>query len=311
MRILIVGAGAIGGYFGARLAAAGRDVTFLVREKRAKVLRERGLVVRSPLGGVTIEKPTLVEAGALKPDYDLAIVTCKAYDLPSVIADLKPGIGPRTAILPLLNGMAHLDALDKAFGAEHVLGGQCVIASTLAEDGAIVHLNESQSVTFGERDGAISPRVEAIKAEFADTKVPVTASQNILQAMWGKWVFLASLAASTCLMRAPTGAIVAAPGGADFLLAMAEECRAIAEGEGFGPGEEDIQRVRAMLTTPKSPLTASMLRDIVNGGKVEADHVIGDLIARGKARAPAVTRPNLAMAYMSLKAYEAAQAMKG
>ena len=148
-------------------------------------------------------------------------------------ADLKPAIGPDTAILPLLNGMAHLDVLDEAFGAAHVLGGLCVIATTLADDGAIVHLNDSQTFTFGERDGKISPRVEAIKAQFADTKVPMTASPQILQEMWEKWVFLASLAASTCLMRAPVGAIVAAPGGAEFMLAMIEECRAIAEGEGF------------------------------------------------------------------------------
>ena len=304
MRILVVGAGAIGGYFGARLAAAGRDVTFLVRQGRAKALRERGLVIRSPVGDLTIDQPVLIDAGELKPVYDLAIVTCKAYDLPSVIADLKPAIGPQTAILPLLNGIAHLDALDHAFGASHVLGGQCVIASTLAEDGAIVHLNDSQSLTLGERDGTMSERVQQISAKFAGTGVPVTASANILQAMWSKWVFLASLAASTCLMRAPVGAIVAAPGGAEFLLAMVEDCRAIADGEGYGPDEDNIQRVRTMLTTPRSPLTASMMRDLSNGGRVEADHVIGDLIARGNARTPAVARPNLELAYMALKAYE-------
>ncbi len=304
MRILMIGAGAIGGYFGARLAAHGCDVTFLVRPARAENLAKHGLRVRSPAGDETIAKPQTVTRDAPGSGYDLAVVTCKAYDLPSVIADMRPAVSEQTAILPLLNGMAHLDALDAAFGSQAVLGGQCVIAATLAEDGTIVHLNDAQSLTFGERDGTMSKRVEAIRTAFADDGIPVTASPNINQEMWEKWVFLASLASGTTLMRAPVGAILAAPGGADFLLAMAEECRAIAEGSGFAPREPAMQRLRAMLTT-KSPLTASMLRDIDKNGRVEADHVIGDLLERGRAHAPAVERPNLAMAYRALKAYEA------
>ena len=305
MRILMIGAGAIGGYFGARLAERGNDVTFLVREGRAANLAERGLNVRSPVGDVTITKPQTVLRDAPGRDYDLAVVTCKAYDLPSVIADMRPAITERTAILPLLNGMAHLDTLDAAFGREAVLGGQCVIAATLADDGTIVHLNEAQSLTFGDRDGTMSQRVEAIRAIFAGAGIPITASAAISLDMWEKWVFLASLAAGTTLMRAPVGAILAAPGGAEFLLAMAEECRAIADGEDFAPRAATMQRLQTMLTTPKSPLTASMLRDIEKNQRVEADHVIGDLLARSKARTPAVERPNLAMAYRGLKAYEA------
>ena len=305
MRILMIGAGAIGGYFGARLAAKGNDVTFLVREARADNLAKKGLRVSSPAGDVTIAKPQTVTRDAPGKGYDLAVVTCKAYDLPSVIEDMRPAIQEGTAILPLLNGMGHLDALDAAFGKKAVLGGQCVIAATLADDGAIVHLNDAQALTFGERDGAANLHVEAIRATFADAGIPVTESPNIILDMWEKWVFLASLAASTTLMRAPVGAILVAPGGAEFLLEMAEECRAIAEGEGFAPRDTAMQRLQSMLTTPKSPLTASMLRDIEKGGRVEADHVIGDLLARGCAHAPAVERPNLAMAYRALKAYEA------
>ncbi len=304
MRVLMVGAGAIGGYFGARLAAAGRDVTFLVREGRAKNLEAHGLVVKSPVGDVHVAKPQLVLSSDLKSAFDLIIVACKAYDLPSVMADIAPAVGPQTAILPLLNGMAHLDALDAKFGKDHVLGGQCVIATTLAPDGVIHHLNESQTLGYGERDGTKSARIAAIEAMFDGTTIPAAASTTILSDMWSKWVFLASLAASTCLMRANVGAIVAAPGGTDFILGMIEECRSIAESEDYPPPPAAIQRFQTMLTQKGSPLTASLMRDMAKGGKIEADHIIGDLLKRGKERAPAVEFPKLSMAWLAMKAYE-------
>ena len=308
MRILMVGAGAIGGYFGARLASAGRDVTFLVRPGRAELLRNGGLRVKSPAGDVEIAHPRLVTAEALREEFELVVLTCKAYDLSAALADIAPAVGANTAILPLLNGMAHIDALDVAFGANRVLGGQCVIASTLADDGTILHLNAQQSLSFGERDGSMPARAQAIATAFKDAAFPFTLSDRIVADMWEKWMFLASLAASTSLMRAPVGAIVAAPGGPEFMLALAEECRAIAAGEGFAPRDDAVARVQGMLTTPNSPLTASMMRDIEKGGRIEADHVIGDLLARGRARAPAAERPLLSLAYTALKAYEVRRA---
>jgi 2-dehydropantoate 2-reductase len=307
MKVLMVGAGAIGGYFGARLAQVGREVTFLVRPQRAALLRANGLVVKSPLGDATIVSPSLVVASELREAFDLIVLTCKAYDLDAVINDIAPAVGPNTAILPLLNGMAHLDALDARFGAAHVLGGQCVIAVTLAPDGSIHHLNEMQSIGYGERDGSSSVRIAAIAQIFEGTKTNATASSHILADMWDKWVFLCSLAASTCLMRAPTGAIVAAQGGTDFVLGMIEECRSIAESEGFAPKPAVAQRFQTMLTQQGSFLTASMMRDMTKGGPIEADHIIGDLLRRGKQRAPAVEFPKLSMAYLATKAYENAR----
>lgn len=304
MRILVVGAGAIGGYFGARLAEAGRDVTFLVRPARAANLREHGLRLRSPLGDVAIAAPVLVGAADLRGPYDLVLVTCKAFDLPSVLSDIAPAVGPDTAILPLLNGMAHLDALEARFGSGAVLGGQVALPVTLADDGAVVHLNDMQTMSFGEREGRSSDRVRAIAAQFAGTKLNATVSADILRDMWSKWVFLASLAATTGLMRAPVGAIVAAPGGADFIRATIAEVHAIAAGEGFAPDEGAMEGVRNALTTPRSPLNASLMRDMDGGGRIEADHILGDLLARGRARMPSVRHPNLETAYLALKAYE-------
>jgi 2-dehydropantoate 2-reductase len=310
MRVLVVGAGAIGGYFGGRLAEAGREVTFLVRPRRAEQLSKRGLEVRSPHGDIHIAKPATVLAQDLAEPFDLVILSCKAYDLDDAIESFAPAVGRGTAILPLLNGMSHLDTLERRFGSEHVLGGQCVIGATLDDEGRILHLNETHGLTYGERDGAMSERVERIARVFESARFQARSSDAILLEMWEKWVFLASLASGTCLMRAAVGDIVAAPGGAEFLLGLFDECRTIAEGEGYVPRAPFLERSRKMLTTAGSPFTASMLRDIERGARIEADHVIGDLIRRGRERA-GTPRPKLETAYVNLKAYEARRERRG
>jgi 2-dehydropantoate 2-reductase len=302
MRILVVGAGAIGGYFGGRLLQAGRDVTFLVRARRAAELAATGLVIKSPNGDVTLKNPPTVQAGKLDEQFDVVLLSCKAFDLGDAIKSFAPAVGPRTAILPLLNGMLHLDVLDKKFGPERVLGGLCAIAVTLNEQREVVQLAPMQSLNFGERDGKLSDRVRAIAGVFESGKFGAVASERIVQEMWEKWVFLASLAASTCLMRTSVGNILAAPGGEDFILGVLDECSAVAAAEGHAPSGPFFERVRGMLTTQGSQMTASMFRDIKAGAPVEADHVIGDLIAR--ADAAKVPVPRLRTAYTHLKAYE-------
>jgi 2-dehydropantoate 2-reductase len=302
MRILVVGAGAIGGYFGGRMLQGGCDITFLVRPRRAEELASAGLVIKSPNGDVTLPNPATVQADALKDKFDVVLLSCKAFDLDDAIGSFAPAVGDKTAIIPLLNGMKHLDVLDQKFGHERVLGGLCAIAVTLNEKREVVQLQPMQSLTFGERDSKISDRVRAIADTFAKGNCGTAASEHIVQDMWEKWVFLASLAASTSLMRTSVGNILAAPDGKDFLLGMLDECSAVATAEGYPPNGPFFQRTRSMLTTEGSPMTASMFRDIKAGLAVEADHVIGDLIARGDAAKVPV--PRLRIAYTHLKAYE-------
>jgi 2-dehydropantoate 2-reductase len=302
MRILVVGAGAIGGYFGGRLLAAGSDVTFLVRPRRAAELASAGLVIKSPNGDLTLKNPPTVQADKLAEKFDVVLLSCKAFDLDDAIKSFAPAVGPQTAIIPLLNGMLHLDVLDKKFGRERVLGGLCAIAVTLNDKREVVHLAPLQSLNFGERDGKLSQRVSAIAEVMASGKFGAVASEHIVQEMWEKWVFLASLAASTCLMRTSVGHILAAPGGKDFILGMLDECSAVATAEGHAPRAPFLERARGMLTMEGSQMTASMFRDIKAGAPVEADHVIGDLIARGDAAKVPV--PRLRTAYTHLKAYE-------
>ena len=302
MRILVVGAGATGGYFGGRLLQAGRNVTFLVRERRAAALASAGLVIKSPHGDVTLKDPPTVQADKLAQKFDVVLLSCKAFDLDDAITSFAPAVGANTSIIPLLNGMRHLDVLDRRFGAERALGGLCQIAATLNEKREVVQLQPMQAIAYGERDGKLSDRVQAIDEVFKSGIAGARASRNILQDMWEKWVFLASLAAATCLMRASVGNILAAPGGRDFMLGILDESVATATASGYPPAGRFFENSKGMLIAEGSPMTASMFRDIKADQKVEADHVIGDMIAR--ADAAKVPVPKLRIAYTHLKAYE-------
>jgi 2-dehydropantoate 2-reductase len=302
MRVLVVGAGAIGGYFGGRLLAAKQDVTFLVRPRRAGELVKDGLVIKSPHGDATLQNPPTVQADKLTEKFDVVLLSCKAFDLDDAIASFAPAVGPQTAIIPLLNGMRHLDVLDNKFGAERVLGGQCAIAVMLDEHRHIVQLAPMQSLSFGERNGKISDRVRVIGEIMASGNFSGQATDNILQEMWEKWVFLATLAASTSVMRAPIGPILASPGGRDFILGVRDECISVATAAGYAPREAFLTRITATLTTEGSSLTASMFRDIRVNAPIEADQIVGDLIARADAAKAPV--PRLRVIYTHLKTYE-------
>lgn len=298
MRTLVLGAGGIGGYFGGRLLEAGRDVTFLVRPTRAAQLEKTGLVIKSPFGDAALPNPPTVVKGT----YDLVLLSCKAYDLESAIESIAPAVGPNTAIVPLLNGMRHLDALDQRFGAHRVLGGLAIAALTLDDAGRILHLNQNQTLTFGERGGSRSARAPAIASALSGAGFEAKLSDQIVLEMWEKWVLLATLAAETCLMRASVGDIVAA-GGVSFATNMLDESIAIAQHAGYPPRDAVRDRVRGTVTAEGSTLTASMLRDMERGSKTEADHILGDLIRRGTGDSAL-----LELAYLHLKAYEARRA---
>ena len=303
MRILVVGAGAVGGYFGGRLLEAGRDVTFLVRPQRAAELARTGLVIQSPLGNVHRPAST-VTANALDAPYDLVLLSCKAYDLNNAIASFAPAVGSDTAILPLLNGMQHLDALDARFGVPRVLGGLCFISATRGAHGEIVHLNENHTLAYGARDAVSSARVERIAQAFAGANFDARATNTIVQEMWEKWVFIAAGASLTCLMRATVGDIVAA-GGADVALALLDECASIAEHAGVPVRASAMERGRATFTAPGSTLAASMLRDMESGGRTEAEHVIGALLRLAPDPREC---PLLRLAFVHLRSYEARRA---
>ena len=305
MKVLILGAGAVGGYFGGRLVQAGADVTFLVRPARAQKLAEAGLVIRSPLGDARIPVRTVLQE-AVRPDYDLVMLSCKAYDLDDSIAAIGGALGPNTPVLPLLNGMAQLPRLEQAFGSARVLGGTCYIASTLDADGSIHHLGKFHGITCGLRSGShahAAALLQELAQAYARVAVDCKVSADIEQDMWEKFVLLASLAAMTCMMRASVGEILAADDGEALMREMLSSCVAAAAAAGHAPRAESLQRTEGMLFARGSAFTASMLRDIEAGGRVEAEHVVGDMLRRARD-AGADTRL-LAAAYCHLQAYQA------
>lgn len=305
MRILVLGAGAVGGYFGGRLLQAGRTVTFLVRPARAALLKEKGLVIQSPEGNVRLEAPPTVTDGAQGGPYDLIVLSCKAYDLDSALEAISPAVGENTMILPLLNGQRHLERLDARFGAEKVLGGLCLVSATIGENGEIVHFLPGHRITFGERSGEMSARTERVEAALSGALFEVVRSNIVRTEMWEKWVMLAALAGATALMRASVGAISRALGGEAFILGLLEECRRVAALEGCEPRPEVFSRMQTRLTNRESPLTASMYRDICHGGRIESEQIIDDLLVRGEARGCAATEfPLLGLVRTHLRTYE-------
>ena len=305
MRLLVLGAGGTGGYFGGRLAQAGIDVSFLVRPGRAALLRERGLRLRSPLGDADVAVQVLTTEGlAAVAPFDLVLLSCKAYDLDSAMEAIAPAVASGAAVLPLLNGLRHYEALDARFGFDKILGGLCFISATLGADGEILHLGKPASMTFGERAGQ-SPdtRLQALAAACAQAGIDHAHTPDIAQAQWVKYSFLTAMAAGTCAMRAPIGTLVAGEGGADFLAALHEECLAVAAASGQPVPAPAQATARETLTAAGSPMKASMLRDLEAGQRVEAAHIVGDMVHR--AEAFGVDTPRLRMAWVHLQAYEA------
>jgi len=305
MKILVLGAGAIGGYFGGRLAEAGADVTFLVRPARQQALQKDGLVVKSPAGDIRRPVQTVL-AGGIRQPYDLVLLTAKAYDLATAIDAIAPAMGPESAVLPLLNGLLHIDTLSAKFGKERVLGGACYIGGALSPEGHIIHNGQLAVLTFGELAGGRSARADAIAAELGKAKFKTVLSEHILQDMWEKIVMLSTLAAMTTLTHAHVGEILAAAEGERTMLAMLAEAEAVAKASGHPVGSEAAQRSRKMLTDRASVFTASMRHDMESGRATESDHVIGDMTRR--AAALGVPVPLMHLALCNLQVYEAKRA---
>jgi 2-dehydropantoate 2-reductase len=305
MRILVIGAGAVGGYFGGRLAAAGRDVTFLVRAARRAQLQQGGLQIFDPYGDVMVQPKMLLaeELNANPVAFDLILVSTKAYSLDAAMEEFAPGVGSETVILPLLNGMRHLDALDGRFGAERVVGGSVQIIGDMDAEGRVHSLGRLHDLNFGERDKSVTTRIQAIDSILREAGFEANLKPDILAFMWQKWTLLAAMGAMTCLLRGSVGAVVAAPGGLETTLAIAAECVAITTANGYPPTEAFHAVMMKRLTEIGSSLTASMYRDLQKGAPVEAEHILGDLLARGKKHG--VEAPLVRAAFAQLSVYSA------
>jgi 2-dehydropantoate 2-reductase len=295
--MLVVGAGSTGGFFGGRLAQAGRDVSFLVRPARAELLRERGLEIVSPYGNATV-RPSLVTAAELREPFDAVLLTVKSFSLETSMRDFAPAVGANTIVLPVLNGMRHMEVLAARFGRGAVGGCAAKVAATLDASGRIVQLAPFQDIAYGEMDGSRSGRIEALDAFMRAAGFDARLSTEIMREMWEKWAMLATLGGVTCLMRGNLGQIEAAPGGAEFLMRFFGEVTAVIGAVGMPLSEGFLAQTRALLAAARgSSLTSSMYRDLMQNQPVEADQILGDLLHR--AHSAGLATPLLAAAYQS------------
>jgi 2-dehydropantoate 2-reductase len=277
MKILVVGAGAVGGYFGARLAQAGRDVTFLVRPSRAQQLHSEGLRVVSPHGDLTLQ-PQTITAEDLHAPFDIIFLSVKAQALDQTIKDMKPAVGPNTMIYPVLNGMRHMDTLARNFGDHAIIGGVCMVSTDLDEQGRIVQITPMQKLIYGELSGEITPRIRSFDETISNAGFETELSTSIVPAMWHKWVMIASLGLVTCLLDGPIGEINVVPDGEKTILQAIDECAAVGAACGFPLPQPIAAFLHRSVTAKDSKLTSSMYRDLQKGVPTEVETILGDLL---------------------------------
>lgn len=303
MKILILGAGGIGGYFGARLMQAGADVTFLLRERRKHQIDAEGLKIETPRGNFSVQ-PRTVTAETVTPDYDLILLTPKAYDLDSALASLARADG-RGVLLPFLNGIDHLQALDARYGRARVMGGVAHIAAALTPAGLVKQLSDLHRLTVGPRDPAHGPLARDFAALGTGAGYDSLHSEAIEQVLWDKWVFLATLAGMTTVCQGSVGEIVATSEGEALTRAMYAQACAVAEADGHAVGDAAKNQALAMLTQAGSAFTASMLRDLQGGQRTEHEHILGALVRRGRQLGVGVSLLGLAYTHMAVRAAQA------
>ncbi len=304
MKILVVGAGAIGGYFGGRLSEKGEDVTFLVREKRKNQLEKTGLKVKSVHGDFAIH-PKLLLAGERDEKFDVIMVSTKSYQLQSAIEDVRQHLADGGMILPLLNGISHLNELIEAFDEDVVIGGLCFIESTLDERGTIVHTSPVHQLVYGERTGERTSRIERLKSAFENSKADFVLSDHITQDMWHKYLFITVMSGITSLMESPIGPIRNLASGQQSISQLINEVSLVMKNIN-APIKDNIEEIQLnRIKEMNEGMKSSMQRDMEKGMPTEAEHLQGYLLE--KAREHHLAVPILETIYTKLTLYESSR----
>jgi len=302
MKILVLGAGATGGYFGGRLLEKGEDVTFLVREKREKQLKKDGLVIKSIHGDVSLKPTTILSGKSEDLPFDIVFVATKAYHLQEAMEAVDSFVRDYTLVIPLLNGIEHFEELYKYFSKDQIIGGLCFIESTLDEQGHIIQTSEKHELAFGEMSGGQSERIQQLNKLFEGTKATFRLSDNIQQDLWHKYLFITTLSGITSLMRSPIGPIRDTLEGRTYIQQLFEEVR-LTMLEVRGPIADGIvEQQMSMVDQLDGKMKSSMLRDIEKKQPIEADHIQGYLLLL--AERADVETPLLRLIYQHLKVYE-------
>jgi 2-dehydropantoate 2-reductase len=282
MRIAVMGSGGVGGYFGARLAQAGCEVGFIARGAHLAALRERGLVVESKLGNISLPKVCATDDPTTLGSVDAILLGVKLWDTETAARAISPIVGPKTAVLSLQNGVQKDDVLRSILGNEPVMGGLCYIAATLARPGVISLTGTMQKVVFGEYNGTRSARAEAFLKACQDGGIDAELSQDIRKAIWEKFVFLVGLSATTTTVRLPIGPIRAHPRTRQFLLDVMREAVAVGRAQGVALHAEYAEDRLAFSDGLPAEMTSSMHNDLERGNRLEVDWLSGAVVKLGQ-----------------------------
>jgi 2-dehydropantoate 2-reductase len=282
MRVLVMGAGGVGGYFGARLAQAGCDVHFVARGRHLDALRSRGLRVQSPLGDLTLERVAVSSDPAEFGPADVVLISVKLWDTAEAARLIRSVIGPETAVISFQNGVVKDEILRETVGTEHVVGGVSYIAAAIAEPGVIRHSGTMQKLVFGEYDGRESPRVMRLREACAAARIDVEVSATIGRTIWEKFVFLVGLSGTTSLARAPIGPIRSNERSRTFLHDVMDEVVQVANAEGIGLPADFAQDRLAFTDTVPATMSSSMHGDLERGNRLEVEWLSGDVVRRGR-----------------------------
>lgn len=282
MKIAVVGAGGVGGYFGGRLAQAGIDTTFIARGATLDALRSRGMRVDSILGDFVLERVNATDDASTVGKVDAILVAVKAWQVADAAKQLAPMIGEETMVIPLENGIDAPDVLARIVGREHVLGGLCAIVSFIVAPGHIKHAAYEPIVKFGELDNRRSERVERLREAFDRAGVTTEIPPDILRSMWTKFLFISTLSGMGAITRVPVGVWRAKP----ELRAIAEACLhevvALAAARGVDLGTDAIAKTWQNYDAMAANATASMQRDILEGKPSELDAQLGAIVRLGR-----------------------------
>ncbi|MDC3090346.1 ketopantoate reductase family protein [Paracoccaceae bacterium] len=276
MRVLVLGAGAVGGYFGGRMAEKGMDVTFLVREQKKQQLRQNGLVIKSPKGDLSIQ-PNLITMNKVESTFDIILFTNKAYDLDEILQSTFP-VKDGSIIIPLLNGYTHMEKLRNKFSNACVFGGIAHIFSTLSKEGEIHHFNDIHSLTFGHLHNADETDGRKFFDACISANFTIKYSDNITVDLWHKWILIATVAGATTLFNATIGEIASTEHGRSFINNLHGECINIAKSEKIEINADELTQQSHFLSDKQSTWNSSMRRDMLNNSKIECAHIFLELI---------------------------------
>jgi 2-dehydropantoate 2-reductase len=298
MRIAVIGAGGVGGYFGGRLAAAGIDTTFIVRGATLDALRSRGLRVESIDGDFMIEHPRATDDPATAGTVDAVLLAVKAWQIPAAAAAAKPMLGPDTIIVPLENGMEAPEQIADALGRDHAMGGLCGIVSFIVEPGHIRHTATEPFILLGELDNARTPRAERLRATLERAGIKAEIPIDIHRSMWTKFLFIAPMSGAGALTRMPVGVWRSQPETRAMVTTAVEEVLAVANARGVTLDPNAVAETLARYDNLPPQSTSSLQRDVMEGKPSELDAQLGAVVRM--ARASNVPTPVCSLMYAAL-----------